>query len=61
MAGALGVRLSGPRSYGAETSQEPWLNESAPDPSPEDLLRGLTLFRRAMALLAVLLLLLALL
>lgn len=61
MAGALGVRLSGPRSYGAETSQEPWLNESAPDPSPEDLLCGLTLFRRAMALLAVLLLLLALL
>ena len=50
MAGALGVRLSGPRVYGNRTSPEPWLNEGAPDPAPEDLKRGLRLYLRAMAL-----------
>ena len=49
MAGALGVRLSGPRQYGDRVADEPWLNGTAPDPSPEDLARGLALYRRAMA------------
>jgi adenosylcobinamide-phosphate synthase len=50
MAGALGVRLSGPRSYGARVSVEPWLNGAAPDPQAPDLVRGLALYRRAMLL-----------
>lgn len=52
MAGALGVRLSGPRTYDGVVSDEPWLNPAAPDPAPADLARGLGLYRRAMALLA---------
>ncbi len=52
MAGALGVRLSGPRVYGDRISAEPWLNGEAPDPTAEDLTRGLTLYRRAMWLCA---------
>jgi len=60
MAGALGIRLSGPRSYEGRLSQEPWLNGEAPDPMPADLNRALALYRRAMLLLAVGLALLAL-
>lgn len=48
MAGALNVRLSGPRVYETRIAQEPWLNETAPDPCAEDLARGLALYRRAM-------------
>lgn len=48
MAGALGVRLSGPRAYGDSVSQEPWVNEGAPDPTPQDLSRALALYRRTM-------------
>ncbi|SMO57108.1 adenosylcobinamide-phosphate synthase [Paracoccus laeviglucosivorans] len=53
MAGALGIRLSGPRSYHGVSTPEPWLNAAARDPGPQDLLRGLTLYRRSMALLAL--------
>lgn len=53
MAGALGVRLSGPRSYHGLSTPEPWLNPHARDPGPQDLLRGLKLYRRSMALLAL--------
>lgn len=49
MAGALGVRLSGPRAYDAGVRNEPWLNADARDPNNSDLARGLMLFRRAMA------------
>lgn len=59
MAGALGVRLSGPRAYAGGVSEEPWLNASAPDARPIDLDRGLTLFVRAMLLLAACLAILA--
>ena len=55
MAGALGVRLSGPRLYGDRVSDEPWLNAAAPDPTPDTLTRGLRLYIRAMVLLAALL------
>ena len=55
MASALGVRLSGPRQYGARVSNEPWLNGSAPDPGAGDIARGLQLYRRALILLAGLL------
>lgn len=53
MAGALGVRLSGPRSYGGVETPEPWLNGAARDPAAADLMRGLRLYRRAMVLLGL--------
>lgn len=52
MAGALGVRLSGPRAYHGSTSNEPWLNAGARDPLAADIDRGLKLYRRTMILLA---------
>ncbi|MEO0548304.1 MAG: adenosylcobinamide-phosphate synthase CbiB [Pseudomonadota bacterium] len=60
MAGALGVRLSGPRAYGAGIKQEPWLNEGARDPTASEMVRGLRLYRRTMGLGALLLLCLVL-
>lgn len=48
MAGALDVRLSGPRTYGHDLSDEPWLNGNRPDPSGADIAIGLKLYRRAM-------------
>ncbi|MBA4048474.1 MAG: cobalamin biosynthesis protein CobD [Hyphomicrobium sp.] len=59
MAGALGVRLSGPRAYGDKVSAEPWLNGAAPDPVARDIARGLAIYRRAMVAIAIVLLLLA--
>ncbi len=55
MAGALGVRLSGPRRYGLEVAQEPWLNPDASDPDVATLRRGLALYARAMAGVALIL------
>lgn len=57
MAGALGVRLSGPRRYGERLTDEPWLNAGAPDPAPDMLAQGLSLYRRTIVLLAMLLVL----
>ena len=51
MAGALWIRLSGPRVYGDRVALEPWVNGEAPDPLPRDLARGLALYRRAMGVL----------
>ena len=55
LAGALGVRLSGPRSYGSHMREEPWLNASAPDPGPSEMQRGLTIFVRVVMLSGLLL------
>jgi len=55
MAGALDVRLSGPRVYGTRVADEPWLNADARDPGPADLKRGIGIYRRAVAILAALL------
>lgn len=55
MAGALDVRLSGPRIYGDRVSDEPWLNAGARDPDAKDLQSGLFLYIKAMALGAALL------
>jgi adenosylcobinamide-phosphate synthase len=57
LAGALNIRLSGPRVYHDHIAEEPWLNASAPDPTPQDLAKGLRLYLRAVALMALLLLL----
>ncbi len=59
MAGALGVRLSGPRTYHGSVADEPWLNEGARDPLAADIEQGLTLYRRSMVLLAGALVILA--
>jgi len=59
MAGALGVRLSGPRIYHGSITNEPWLNEGARDPLAADIVEGLTVYRRAMLLLAGVLAILA--
>lgn len=55
MAGALGIRLSGPRVYADRVADEPWLNGAAPDPLPDHLREALRIYRRAMALGALLL------
>lgn len=55
MAGALDVRLSGPRRYHGVETPEPWLNEDARDPAPRDLQAGLRLYRRAMLILGMVL------
>lgn len=55
MAGALGIRLSGPRHYGDTVSNEPWVNAGAPDPDANDLNHALALYRRTMLLCAGLL------
>ncbi len=52
MAGALGVRLSGPRVYDGAVTAEPWVNAGAADPGPLDLGRGLNLYLAAMLALA---------
>ena len=59
MAGALQVRLSGPRIYENSVADEPWLNHSAPDPTPMNITDGLAIFRRAMIALFLLLVALA--
>jgi adenosylcobinamide-phosphate synthase len=60
MAGALGVRLSGPRIYHGSVADEPWLNEAARDPLAADIVDGLAIYTRAMMLLAGCLTILAL-
>jgi adenosylcobinamide-phosphate synthase len=53
------VRLSGPRIYHDSVANEPWLNEGARDPLAADIGEGLTVYRRAMLVLAGLLAILA--
>jgi len=48
MAGALSLRLCGPRFYHDELADEPWLNGSARDPAASDIMRALGLYVRAM-------------
>lgn len=60
MAGALNVRLSGPRVYGEEIADEPWLNAEGTEADATALRRALTLYLRAMFVLAVVLALVAL-
>ncbi len=52
MAGALGIRLSGPRVYADRVAEEPWINGDAPDPDATALERALACYRRAMLLMA---------
>jgi len=59
MAGALGVRLCGPRCYEGKPANEPWLNGEARDPAAIDITRGLELYVGAMFALAAVLVVIA--
>lgn len=59
MAGALGIRLSGPRVYNGQVHPERWVNSAGIDPISADLARALSLYIRAMALTTTLILILA--
>lgn len=56
MAAGIGVRLSGPRMYDGQPSNDPFLNAGDPDPLPADINKGLHLYRRAMLIGATVLL-----
>ena len=47
MAGALGLRLAGPRVYGGVTVEDGWMGRGRADATPADLRRALTLYRTA--------------
>ena len=55
MAGALGVRLSGPRIYAGRVADEPWLNARGRDPEAADIARALAVYVRATGVLVALL------
>ncbi|MEI4473404.1 adenosylcobinamide-phosphate synthase CbiB [Frigidibacter sp. MR17.24] len=55
MAGALGIRISGPRSYGGRMTSEPWVNAPGRDARAGDLKGALGLYLRAMLLVALVL------
>ncbi len=64
MAGALGIRLSGPRIYGGVVAQERWVGDGRAELAAADIRRALGLYRAACAvqtavLLAIVVLLLA--
>ena len=46
LACALHVRVSGPRSYAGQNSNQPWVNERATEASAEHLTTALQLYRR---------------
>jgi adenosylcobinamide-phosphate synthase len=50
MAGALGLRLAGPRVYGATRVEDAWMGDGRARATPDDLRRALTLYRTACAL-----------
>ncbi len=50
MAGALGIRLAGPRVYGARRVQDAWIGDGEHPAELSDLRRALALYRRACAL-----------
>ncbi len=50
MAGALGLRLAGPRVYGAVRVEDGWMGDGRAEAGPEDIRRGLAIYRRACVL-----------
>ncbi len=50
MAGALGLRLAGPRVYGATRVEDAWMGDGRAEAGPDDLPRALALYRTACAL-----------
>jgi adenosylcobinamide-phosphate synthase len=51
MAGALGLRLAGPRVYGATRVEDAWMGDGRAEATAQDVDRALTLYRTACALL----------
>jgi adenosylcobinamide-phosphate synthase len=49
MAGALGLRLAGPRVYEGVTVDDHWMGDGRPEATPEDIDRALTIYRTAFA------------
>ena len=47
MAGALGLRLAGPRVYGAVTVADGWMGDGRAEADASDIRRALRLYRRA--------------
>jgi adenosylcobinamide-phosphate synthase len=47
MAGALGLRLAGPRVYGSVRVEDAWMGDGRPDARPADVDRALALYRTA--------------
>lgn len=60
MAGALGVRLGGPRTYGDETVEAAWLGDGRSDVGARDIRTAIGLYRRACAIQMIVLALIAL-
>jgi len=60
MAAALGVRLSGPRSYHDKQTNDPWLYAEGRDVEGSDVTRALAVFKRSMFCMAGLLAIVAL-
>lgn len=52
-AGALGIALAGPRTYGDEVVRDPWIGDGSPDATAVDIRRALRLTAAAQALLGV--------
>jgi len=50
IAGALGLRLAGPRVYGETLVDDAWMGDGSPDAGPDDLRRALALYRMACAI-----------
>jgi len=50
MAGALGLKLSGPRSYEGATTDDPWIGEGRSELGASDIRRALSLYRTSCAL-----------
>ncbi|TCR64123.1 adenosylcobinamide-phosphate synthase CbiB [Bosea sp. BK604] len=51
MAGALGLRLAGPRIYGAVRVEDGWMGDGRAEANAADIRRALRLYRKACALL----------
>jgi adenosylcobinamide-phosphate synthase len=50
MATALGIALAGPRRYGAETVDDPFLSSSGREATPDDIVRALRVLMAACVL-----------
>ncbi|CAH1659888.1 Cobalamin biosynthesis protein CobD [Hyphomicrobiales bacterium] len=59
MAGALGLRLAGPRTYGETRIEDHWMGDGRAEATAADIRRALTLYRHACGLLWALAALLA--
>ncbi|KMO29309.1 cobalamin biosynthesis protein CobD [Methylobacterium tarhaniae] len=51
MAGALGLRLAGPRVYGTTRVEDAWMGSGRAEATGDDIVRALVLYRRACLLL----------